>query len=136
MSSSTAVANMIIRAGRAFRAAEGKDPEIEGADLADWLLSDAEITKGDREMLAELVTGQWRRKTKASSAVGSQRVQEILAYYHERVGEYGPRQKKNAKADTIARFGIKLRRLNDYIRDERKRAKDVQAAKEKVQKSK
>lgn len=50
------------RAGAAFVAAKGKDPTIEGADLAELLLSGAEIGPFEREMLAELVTGEWRRR--------------------------------------------------------------------------
>lgn len=54
-------AKAIRRAGAAFQAAKRKDPTIEGSDLAELLLSGAHIGQGEREMLAELVTGRWRR---------------------------------------------------------------------------
>jgi hypothetical protein len=52
---------LIMRAGRAVIAAKGKNPAVEGEELARWLRSGADIGPAEREMLAELVTGVWRR---------------------------------------------------------------------------
>ena len=135
MKDTSGIIELVARAGGGFIAAKGKDPAVEGAPLAKWLLSDAEIKPGDRELLAELVTGQWRRSRRRSYGVGSERNQKILAFYHEREAHYGARQKYNAKSDTEDKFGINRTTLQTLLREERERKDAVKLGKQKMRKS-
>lgn len=69
--SNSGITPLIVRAGRAVIAAKGKDPAIEGEELASWLRSGAEIGPAEREMLAELVTGVWRARKGAKKPTGA-----------------------------------------------------------------
>lgn len=63
---------LVSRAGRGFVAAQGKNPEIEGAALAEYLRSDKPLGRGERELLAELVQGHWRKRAGRAAINASQ----------------------------------------------------------------
>jgi hypothetical protein len=58
--SSQWITPLIVKAGRSFVSAKGKDPAEEGAELAEFLRSDEPIGKEERDLLAQLVTGECR----------------------------------------------------------------------------
>lgn len=126
---SSHITPLIVRAGRAFVAAKGKDPEIEGAALAEWLRSGAEIGEGEREMLAELVTGEWRERPGAKETTpGTPIVKEVVAALRELV-ERG--EKKEAAKMTVAgKFGISRATVERYEKITREREDAISKAKE------
>ena len=108
---SSQVTSLVVRAGQAFIKAKGKDPEIEGKPLADWLRSGEQIGEMERELLAQLVTGEWR-KLKGRPAVkgsGHSNVQDIAKRYRTLQAEYGPRKSLAAKQDTAEEFSVSER---------------------------
>jgi hypothetical protein len=128
--------NMLVRAGRAFRAAQGKDPQIEGRDLAEWLRSGAEIGEAERELLAELVTGEWRQSKGRPNrpGPGSTRASEIVAFYTMRNDDLGPRLTKQALHETAKKFGESDRTIERYLEEARSRCEAVARAKANVAK--
>ena len=54
----------VLEAGRSFRAVQDKEPEISGENLAEYLRSEKPIGRGERELLAQLVTGEMRNSSK------------------------------------------------------------------------
>lgn len=105
------------RAGAAFVAAKGKNPTIEGADLAELLLSGAEIGPGEREMLAELVTGQWRRGAGEAGKARelhpeSKVVLEIVSSLRDKVA--GGIKKEAAKSEVAASFCVSRATVENY----------------------
>ena len=124
------ITDMVARAGRAFVAAKGKDPAQEGAALAAWLRSGAEIGPDQREALAQLVTGEWRRKSKPMRpGPGHPYAQALVADLEERLQRYGQRKAKVAKYETAEKFGESVRTVERYKQeaDERQAALDSRA---------
>ncbi|WP_294609349.1 hypothetical protein [uncultured Roseovarius sp.] len=117
------IIGLVARAGRAFMAAKGKDPEIEGKPLAEFLLSDEHIGPYERELLAELVTGEWRRPKGRPKGVGPGHIYAVLLVsdYRRRVSEYGPNGEEAAAQDTAIKFGVSTRTVRSYVREARKR---------------
>lgn len=117
---------LVARAGRAFRACEGLDPVVEGAALAEWLRSGAEIGAVERELLAELVTGEWRRPQGAPKrkGAGHQDAIAIVQYYLQALNN--SRGPKDAKHETANSFGISERTVERYLEegDARNRSQD------------
>jgi hypothetical protein len=99
--------NMLVRAGHAFVAAEGKDPTKEGAELAAWLRSGQPIDENERELLAQLVTGYWRRPPSGRPR-STRQIQQIADAYQRRKAEYGRGGATAAKQDTAQEFGISV----------------------------
>lgn len=122
------IIHMIVKAGRAFRAVEDLDPEEEGAPLADWLRSGAEIGPAERELLADLVTGEWRRSRGAPNRKGPGHAEsiEIVQYYSEVLKAKSVR--KIAKYETSEKFGISERTVERYLEESEARDKAVRDA--------
>jgi hypothetical protein len=122
---------LVVRAGRAFTAAKGKDPAVEGAALADWLRSGAEIGPAEREMLAELVTGEWRNRKGRPERVGPGHpyAHAILSNLENRLREYGPRMALAAKQDTAKAFGESVRTVERYLEEAKAREQAIERAK-------
>jgi hypothetical protein len=116
---------LVVRAGRAFTAAKGKDPAVEGAALADWLRSGAEIGPAEREMLAELVTGEWRNRKGRPERVGPGHpyAQAIVSDLEKRLREYQPKMALAAKQDTAKAFGESVRTVERYLEESNERKK-------------
>lgn len=114
---------LIVRAGRAFVAAKGKDPAGEGAKLAEYLRSDAPIGAEERELLAELVTGEWRNKKGRPERVGPghKYATAVVAEYRRRVEEYGPKREEAAAQDTAKSFDTTTRTVRRYVQEARER---------------
>jgi len=127
---------LIVRAGRAFVAAKGKDPEIEGAALAEFLRSDEPIGQGERELLAQLVTGEWRMPKGRPERVGPGHpyAVAIVADYRRRRTEYGPKMETAAAQDTAKEFEVKPRTVRRYEQEARKREEALEKAKKKLAK--
>lgn len=114
---------LILRAGRAFVAAKGKDPTIEGAKLAEFLRSDEPLGADEREMLAQMVTGEWRSPKGRPERVGPghQYAVAIVSDYRRRVLEYGPNGEEAAAQDTAAAFEESTRTVRRYAKEVRDR---------------
>jgi hypothetical protein len=123
--------NMVARAGRAFVAAKNKSPRVEGADLAAWLRSGAEIGPQERELLAELVTGVWRanqgRPTRKGP--GHAYAQAVVSDLENRLETYGKNMSLAAKQDTAKSFNLSVRDVERYAQEsnERKKALSTRA---------
>jgi len=65
----------LVDAGRSFRAVQGKDPEHYGSKLAQYLRSEKTLGQGERELLAQLVNGEWRNAHKHDNG-HSKRIKE------------------------------------------------------------
>ena len=123
----------VMRAGRSFVAAKGKEPAIEGADLAAMLRGGMPLGPGEREELAQLVTVEWRRR--AGEAGKARKVhpetpeviavdvayQEAIASNQERFGRDYPENARQAVAD---QFSISKATVKNYVemRQERQEA--------------
>jgi len=136
MTNKPSIMNILVRAGRAFRAVEGKDPQIEGRDLAEWLRSGAEIGEAERELLADLVTGEWRQSKGRPNrpGPGSARASEIVAFYTRRNDDLGPRMTKKALHDTAQKFEESDRTIERYLEEARSLCEAVARAKANVAK--
>lgn len=123
---------LVARAGRAFVAAKGKDPEIEGAKLAEYLRSDAPLGAAEREVLAEFVTGHWRNRKGRPERLGPGHEYAIalVADYRRRISEYGPRREKVAAQDTAEEFGETARTVRRYYKEARDREAAIAEAKQ------
>lgn len=130
------VAPMIVRAGHAFVAAKGKDPAEEGAKLAEFLRSDEPIGKEERELLAQLVTGNWRNRKGRPERFGPGHACAIalVSDYRRRIAENGPNGEEAAAQDTAKDFGVKTRTVRRYAKETRDREKAVERAHEKIAK--
>jgi hypothetical protein len=107
--------NLVARAGRAFVAAKGKDPEIEGALLAEYLLSDRPLGADERTLLAEMVTGCWRKPAGRGKVFPGQRqVIEVVAALREAVDAGTP--KESAKLEVAKKFGVTRGTVENYER--------------------
>ena len=134
--SSQWITPLIIRAGRAFTAAKGKDPAIEGAELAEWLRSGAEIGPAEREMLAELVTGEWRNRKGRPDRKGPGHpvAKEIVDYYRRYREEYGPNVEEAAAQATAEKFSISISTVRSYDKERRERDAAIENAKARLPK--
>jgi hypothetical protein len=130
------ITNIVFRAGRAFVAAKGKDPEVEGKALADWLRSGADIGENERELLAELVTGEMRlpKGRPPRKGPGHPEAQQIVTYYKGLLIEYGPGRSLAAKQDTASHFGLKVRTIETYDQEARELSDAVKRAKANLEK--
>jgi len=107
--------NSVCLAGRAFVAAKDKDPAIEGAALAEYLLSDRPLGSGERELLAELVTGIWRAPAGRSQILpGQKRVVEVVGALREAIDAGLP--KEAAKIKVANDFGLSRGTVENYER--------------------
>lgn len=117
--------NLVARAGQAFVAAKGKDPEIEGALLAEYLLSDRPLGADERTLLAEMVTGCWRKPAGRGKVLPGQRqVIEVVAALRVAVDAGVP--KEAAKAEVAAKFGLSVGTVENYERDTIKRERAIE----------
>ena len=109
----------VARAGRAFVAAKGKDPESAGTALAEYLRSGQPIGAGEREMLAQLVTGEWRnRKGRPERAgPGHPYAVALVEDYRQRCADYGSGGEEAAAQDTAAQFGESRRTVRRYAEE-------------------
>jgi hypothetical protein len=55
---------MVLKAGRSLRKVQNKEPLEAGLQLAEYLRSDKPLERGERELLAQLVTGEMRNPSK------------------------------------------------------------------------
>jgi hypothetical protein len=103
------------RAGQAFAPASDKDPAVEGQALAEYLRSDSPLGKDERELLAQLVLGDWRKPPhRPTYGAGSNRIMAIVAHYRQLVA--GGMQKSKAKHKTGDKFGIQIDRVNKILK--------------------
>ncbi len=114
---------LVVRAGRSFVAAKGKDPAEEGAALAKFLRSDAPVGPQERELLAQLVTGDWRNRKGRPERVGpgNPYAVALVSDYRRRVAEYGPKGEEAAAQDTAKDFGETTRTVRPYAKEARER---------------
>lgn len=120
--------NAIALAGRAFVAAKGKDPENEGVELAKYLRADRPLSRAERELLAELVLGQWgscagRRPVLAGSPI----VIEPVKRLRELVAKGWP--KEAAKVQVADEFSISLSSVEGYEKLVKEREQKIEQAK-------
>jgi hypothetical protein len=134
ISSNNWITPLIMRAGRAVIAAKGKDPAIEGEELARWLRSAADIGPAEREMLAELVTGVWRARKGARNrpGPGMSTAIALVADFEERLASYGARRVLLAKGDTAALFGESVCTVERYHSDAKERREALDRAKSRL----
>ncbi len=130
MDSHKPITGLVARAGRAFVAAKGKDPAIEGAPLAEFLRSDEPLGAGERELLAALVTGEWGLPKGRPQRVGPghQDAAALVSDYRRRVSEYGPRREEAAAQDTAAKFGESTRTVRRYVQEAAEREAAIEKA--------
>src|SRR6056297_321528 len=114
---------LVARAGRAFIAAKGKDPTVEGKQLAQYLRGDEPIGPNERELLAQLVTGEWRSPKGRPERVGPghQYAVSLVLAYRRRVSEYGPNGEEAAAQDTALEFDESTRTVRRYLQETRER---------------
>ncbi len=123
--------NLVARAGRAFVAAKGKDPEIEGALLAEYLLSDRPLGADERTLLAEMVTGCWRKPAGRGKVFPGQRqVIEVVAALREAVDARVP--KEAAKAEVAVKFCLSVGTVENYERDTIQRERAIEEGRESI----
>lgn len=111
-------ADLIKRAGHAFVNAKGKDPAIEGSELAELLRSDAPLGAGERELLAQLVTGDLRRPTKKQRPSWEIR-QNIVNFYISRLINRG--DEESAAIETAEQFKVSKSKVRAYRKEIRDR---------------
>jgi hypothetical protein len=106
--------NMLVRTGHAFVAAEGKDPAEAGAELADYIrkgnFDDAEL-----ELIAQLVTGYWRREQNGRPGVSALQKTAAVDEYYKRAAEYGQGGAARAKDEVAREFDITESQLKHWI---------------------
>jgi hypothetical protein len=134
--SSQWITPLIVKAGRSFVSAKGKDTAEEGAELAEFLRSDEPIGKEERELLAQLVTGDWRNRKGRPERIGPGHAYAIalVSDYRRRIAENGPNGEEAAAQDTAKHFGETTRTVRRYAKETRDREKAVEKAQVKVAK--
>lgn len=106
---------LIVQAGRAFIAAKDMDPSEEGRDLAAFLRSDAVLGEAERELLAQLVLGEWRNRVgRPTISDCSPRVIEVVKRLRDLVSEGWP--KEAAKEQVAVEWNIKRATVEHYER--------------------
>lgn len=107
--------SLVSRAGRGFVAAQGKNPETEGAALAEYLKSGKPLGRGERELLAELVQGHWRQPAgRAAVNASKPEVIAVVKYLRELESEDWPRHA--AKHAVATKFKISMSTVETYER--------------------
>ena len=106
--------NIVVQAGRAFIAAKGRDPEVDGRALADYLLSDEPLGPDERRLLAEMALGNWRRPRGAPTLRWPRKV-EIVAAFRAKELELGPRRKTAAMCLVAAQFKLSETTMRSYV---------------------
>ena len=85
----------VLKAGRGFRKVQDKEPIESGSKLAEYLRSDKPLGKGERELLAQLVTGEMRNPSKPVGRAKNIRLS---------VNNIMRRNKSLSKADAVREF--------------------------------
>ncbi|WP_126155285.1 hypothetical protein [Paracoccus haematequi] len=123
----TIMAHAVRRAGTAWRHGKRDDPAITGAALAAALRGDpARLGPGERALLADLVTGEWRRgENRPSKGAGNRHVAAVVEAFRNRVSIGTAR--KVALADTANQFSLTERTVETYLAmtAEQERASDL-----------
>lgn len=111
----TILAHAVRRAGVAWRKGKDVDPATTGARLAAVLRDgSARLGPGERNLLADLVTGELRKGTsRPGKGAGHQDVTEAVEAFRKRMASGQPR--KVALIDTAAEFGITDRTIEKYV---------------------
>jgi len=105
--------NLVALAGNGFVAAKNKDPFYEGQLLADYLRSNKPIGKDERELLAQLVQGDWGRKPGRRVVTPSTPiVKAVVERLRELIGEGW--KKESAKAKVVEEFDVKRTTVDNY----------------------
>ncbi len=124
----------VMRAGRGFVKARDKKPEKEGAALAKYLNSDKPLSKAERSLLAELVTGEWRypdpvkgQNMKVKTA-GNAKVKKVVCRLRELMNEGV--QKTAAKYRVKEELDVSISSVENYEKIVLQREKAVEKAKE------
>lgn len=106
----SALARALREAGAAWRGGKGADPGTEGAALASLLRGGAELRPGERELLAQMITGEWRRgSSRPPLGAGHPRVVEVVTALRAIGGK-----RTAAVAEIAARFDITTRTVEAY----------------------
>lgn len=109
----TALARALREAGAAWRGGKEADPATEGAALASMLRTGMELRPGERELVAQMITGEWRRgSSRPPVGAGHPRVVEVVAALRQKLADGAVR--KNAVTDVAARFGLTARTVEAY----------------------
>lgn len=123
--------NSIVLAGRAFKAAKGKNPAIEGKDLANYLLSDRPLGLMERQLLAELILGEWRKPAGRGEVLpGQTRVVEVVKALRDKEGD--GEKKEAAKLAVATEFGLSRSTVENYERMTIKRENVIERAKRRL----
>lgn len=93
------------------------EQEVFGADLALLLRSDRPLGRGERAMLAELVTGQLA-KYRGRPQVSIEQKRKIVRRVQELRNK--PMQEKAAVGQTAAEFDMSATTVREYCRENRK----------------
>ena len=105
--------NLVARAGYGFVAAKGKNPADEGAALAEYLRSSRPLGEVERQLLAELVMGDWRNTAGRKSVyAGSPRVVKIVEALRKL--EADGWKKEAAKLQVASDFGVSRGTVENY----------------------
>jgi hypothetical protein len=119
---------MVVRAGRAFVAAKGKNPIEEGGPLAEYLRSERPLGADERQMLADLVTGDWRNRAGRKEVTpSSPRVIKIVKALRKH--EADGMKKEAAKMQVASDFGVARATVENYERMTREREEATEKAK-------
>lgn len=106
----TALAWALREAGAAWRSGKEVDPATEGAALASMLRTGMELRPGERELLAQMITGEWRRgSSRPPVGAGHPRVVEVVAALRAVSGK-----RTAAVAEIAARFRLTARTVEAY----------------------
>lgn len=109
------LAHAVRRAGTAWRHGKRHDPAITGAALAATLRGDsAHLGPGERALLADLVTGEWRRGVnRPSKGAGNAQVAAVVEAFRNRIATGMAR--KIALDDTKKQFKLTGRTIETYL---------------------
>lgn len=119
---------MIIAAGHAFVAAKNGNPEEDGEPLAAFLRSEAPLGPGERELLAQLVLGDWRQRPGAKPVTASHpKVREAVSRLRELVDKGW--KKEAAKVQVSKELKIGRSVVESYERKVIKREKAIELGK-------
>lgn len=111
----TIMAHAVRRTGTAWRHGKRDDPAITGAALAAALRGDpAHLGQGERALLADLVTGEWRRGVnRPSKGAGHTRIAAVVEAFRKKIADGTPR--KVAIEDTADEFKTSPRTVERYL---------------------
>lgn len=114
MTNKPSIMNILVRAGHAFVAAEGKDPVVQGAELAEYIRK-GNLDQGELELIAQLVTGYWRREQNGAPGVSSSKKLNAVKAYKDRVRQCKRGGAKKLKSEIADEFGITVSQLKNWI---------------------